>query len=41
MANVPEMFFYAPEAEDLDEIYATMAATVSCPPDANRWYAGP
>ncbi len=37
MANRPDMYYYAPDGEDLAEIYAQIAYTIGCPGGRHDW----
>jgi Mg-chelatase subunit ChlD len=37
MATAPELYFYAPDAEELADIYAQIAYTIACPGGRHDW----
>jgi Mg-chelatase subunit ChlD len=37
MASRPDMYYYAPDAEDLAQIYAEIAYTIACPRGRHDW----
>jgi Mg-chelatase subunit ChlD len=37
MATAPELFFYAPDAEELADIYSQIAYTIACPGGRHDW----